>query len=354
MVLEEIEVKNFRNFENTIFTPGKKVNYIIGKNAQGKTNLIEAIYYQSIGKSFRTNHIKNLMNNKNDIFIRSVLTHNQVKYSLHIKANTNFKNILLNNKVVKIKDISKILKVILYYPSEINLLLKSPAHRRNLIDKSIFLHDSDYLDLHIDYLKCLKNRNLCLKQKKDSYIWTEKLISFSYDIVVRRIKYIDKINTIIFDNGEVFQNENYKIKYKILDLLNYKDKLKNELNNAKEKELKLGYTTYGQHTDSIEFHINNNNIDDYGSEGQKKTFLLLYKISQLSNFYNQEMYKPILILDDIKSETDSEREKILLEMLLSNCDQSFLTTLSRPAVYNKNYKYFNIDNGKLLESKGNK
>lgn len=353
MVLEEIEIQNFRNFDKTTFSPGKNVNYIIGKNAQGKTNLVEAIYYQSLGKSFRTNRIKTLMKNKNDFLIKTKINHNSVRYTLSIKANTDYKCILLNNKIAKIKEISKILKVVLYYPSEINILLKSPAHRRNLIDKSIFLHDSNYLDLHVDYLKCLKNRNLCLKQKKDSYIWTEKLVNFSYDIVSRRKKFIDKINSIFLCNSKIFHDENYKIKYKILDLLNYKDNLKSELNHANERELKLGYTTYGQHTDSIEFQVNNTNIEDYGSEGQKKTFLLLYKISQLSNFYTEERYRPILILDDIKSEIDSDREKLLFEMLLSNCDQSFLTTLSKPAIHIKNYKYFNINNGNLQEDKGN-
>lgn len=351
MLLEKIKIINFRNIDSLVYYPGKNVNYIIGDNAQGKTNFLEAIYFMAYGKSFRTNKINNLFNKKKYFYLSSDINNDNVCYSIDIKVNDIEKKIKLNNKRKKIKDISEKLNIILYFPSEINILLKSPSLRRNLLDKSIFLHDIKYLDLHIDYIKCLKNRNICLKENKDDYIWREKLIELSYHIVKKRIFYINRINEILFQNVDLFENEIYKIKYKNIDLDNYKININKEFDKTIKHEQKVGYTLLGQHTDNVTFHINNINIENYGSEGQKKTFLLLYKYSQLINFYNHKKFKPILLIDDISSEIDNKREKLLIEKLLLKCDQSFITSLNTPSFINKKANFFNINNGRLMSNK---
>lgn len=350
MVLEKIEIKKFRNIDSLICYPEKNINYIIGNNAQGKTNFLEAIYFLSYGKSFKTKNIKNIFNKENNFQISASLKYNNVEYFIDIKVNENEKKIKLNNKIEKIRNVSNKLNIILYFPSEINFLLKSPLLRRNLLDKSIFLHDINYLDLHLDYIKCLKNRNCCLKQNKDDYIWKEKLIELSYEIVKKRIFYITKINDIFLENVDIFKNEIYKIKYKNVDINNYIFNMRRDFDRIKRHEEKVGYTLLGQHTDNVTFYVNEKNIENYGSEGQKKTFLLLYKYSQLQNFYRHKKFKPILLIDDISSEIDKLREKLLIDKLLLNCDQSFITSLNDPPLNNKNANFF-ISNGKLISHK---
>lgn len=347
MFLEKIEIKEFRNIKSIVFYPEKNINYIIGNNAQGKTNFLEAIYFLAYGKSFRTNKLENLLNNNNFFQLEAIVKKNKVNYSINLTVKGLEKKVELNNKIKKIKDISDKLNVILYFPSEINFLLKSPSLRRNLLDKSIFLHDINYLDLHLDYIKCLKNRNLCLKENKDDYIWREKLIELSYNIVKKRLFYLDKINEVLMDNENIFKNEVYNIKYKNIDIDNYTNVMRNDFEKIRKSEEKVGYTLIGQHTDTIIFQLNEKNIDNYGSEGQKKSFLLLYKYSQLLNFFKHKKFKPILLIDDISSEIDNTREKKLIEKLLLNCEQSFITSLSKPSFTNKKANFFYINNGKI-------
>lgn len=352
MVFKNIEIKNFRNINDISFKPSDNKNFIIGDNAQGKTNIIESIYFLVFGKSFRTNNLTNLLNEKKKSVLNFSIIKNHVEYKINIKINKE-KNIEINGKKSKLKDISNLLKVVLYYPSEINFLLKSPSLRRNLIDKSIYLTDVNYSDLHLDYLKCLKNRNVCLKKNKDSYIWKEKLIDLSYEIVKKRILYVEKINKILYEFDSLIEGEIYQVSYKKKDISNYKEKLKSDFEKIEKKEEKLGYTLLGQHTDPVSLLLNNMDLDSIGSEGQKKSFLLLFKLAQISNLKNEIDVNPVLIIDDVNSEIDEKRQKILIYNLLSICDQSFITSLKVPSFYKEKDKIFYVNNGYIFENKEN-
>jgi len=350
MVVRKIIIENFRNLDSVYIEPSDFINFFVGDNAHGKTNLIEAIYFLAFGKSFRTNNFINLLNNKKKCIIKFTIFYNDVLHNLKVEIDKN-KVIEINGKKSTIKDVSNFFKVIIYYPSEINFLLKYPSLRRNLIDKSIFLLDTDYIDLHLNYLKCLKNRNICLKKNIDDYIWKEKIIELSYEIVKRRILYIEEINHNFFQYDSFIEGENYHIEYKKLDIINYINNLKNDFKKVENKEKKVGYTLLGQHTDSISFYINKMNLDIFGSEGQKKFFLLFYKYIQLIHFNKNKKYKPLLIIDDATSEIDNKREMFLINNLLSNCDQSFVTSLKKPSFYKEGDKIFFVNNGKIFDIK---
>ncbi|MFO7811927.1 MAG: DNA replication and repair protein RecF [Pelovirga sp.] len=352
MVVKKIEIKDFRNISYVNFEPSKNKNFIIGDNAQGKTNLIESIYFLVFGKSFRTNNLTNLLDGKKKSYLKFLLSHNNVQYNIEVQIDKE-KRIEINGKRSRIKDISNLLKVILYYPSEINFLLKNPSLRRNLIDKSIYLTDVDYSDLHLDYLKCLKNRNICLKENKDSYIWKEKLIDLSYQIVKKRINHINEINSILYKYNGLIEGENYKIDYKKIDLTTYKDKLRIDFKKIEKKEEKVGHTLLGQHTDSVTLSINNIDLDITGSEGQKKSFLIFLKFAQAVNLKNKKDFKPLFIIDDINSELDNKRQNVLIENLLNYCDQSFITSLNIPSFYKEKDKIFYVTNGNIFENKEN-
>jgi len=352
MVVKKIEIENFRNLDFVCFEPSAFLNFIVGDNAQGKTNIVESIYFLVFGKSYRTNNLKNLLNDKKKSILNFLILKNNVHYNIKIQIDRE-RNIEINGKKSKIKDVSNLLKIIIYFPSEINFLLKNPSLRRNLIDKSIYLIDVNYSDFHLNYMKCLKNRNICLKENKDSYVWKEKLIDLSYEIVKKRILYIQELNNILNEYDDYIKGEKYLIKYKKIDINNYKEKLRDDFNKIEKKEKTIGHTLLGQHTDSISFLINNIDLENFGSEGQKKTFLLFYKFAQVINFQNKKNYKPLLIIDDVTSEIDDIRENILIDNLLSNCDQSFITSLKVPSFYKEKDKIFYVNNGKILDSKEN-
>ncbi|MCF6266390.1 MAG: DNA replication and repair protein RecF [Desulfuromusa sp.] len=352
MYIKNIKINNFRNIENCNINPSKNLNFIYGKNAQGKTNFIESIFYSSLFKSFRTNKNINLINNKKEKFIINIniinnKVDNTLKVSLDSKKN---KEIIINNKKPENNFFYRFLNCIVYFPDEISYLKNYPLYRRNLIDRSIFYVDNEYINIFKKYLKCLKQRNIFLKIDDGKIdVWKDQLIEYAYLIISKRIKYIEKINNyfnILFKENEI--NEKYSIKYN-----NYDKKIKDslfkkfEINKLKEK--KYGYTLVGPHIDDFVFLINNNNINKYSSEGQKRSLLLSYKQAQLQDYKDNYDYYPILLFDDMGSELDSSRKTNIFNKILDNSGQVFITTMDIPDIDKSRAKIFEVNNGVISE-----
>lgn len=350
MFIKKIIINNFRNIEKCNIEPNNKLNILCGNNAQGKTNLIESIYYASIFKSFRTNKNINLINEgNNNLSIEFIISNNGVDNLLNIKFdNKNKKIILLNNKAPD-KYIYKNLNTIIYYPDEISLLKNYPSYRRNLIDRSIFFVANDYVDIYRKYLKCLKQRNIYLKtniKENNCDIWKEQLVEYGSIIIKQRINYIERINNYfnILSNNKVL-NENYKVQYENYKIENIKDQLAYKFNKNKEKELKYGYSLVGPHIEDFIFLVNDKDINKYSSEGQKRSLLLSYKQAQLLDYKDSCGYYPILLLDDIGTELDDTRRDKIYNKLLDDSGQVFITTINLPNICFDNTKIFNVKNG---------
>ena len=350
MLIKNIKINNFRNIDNCNIDPHKKLNILYGNNAQGKTNLIESIYYASIFKSFRTNKNSNLINDGNNNFnIEFIISNNEVDSILNIKFDSKNKKQILLNKKVPDKFIYKNLNTIIYYPDEISLLKNFPSYRRNLIDKSIFFVANDYLDTHRKYLKCLKQRNIYLKgnnQANTHDVWKDQLIEYGYIIIKKRIEYISRINNFfnVLSNNKIL-NENYKVKYENYKIKDIKDKLSEQFNKNKEKEFKYGYSLAGPHIEDFTFLVNDQDINKYSSEGQKRSLLLSYKQAQLLDYKDFCGYYPILLLDDIGTELDDTRRDKIYNKLLADSGQVFITTINLPNICFANTKVFNVKNG---------
>jgi len=352
MYIDKIKINNFRNIENTIINPNQKLNFIYGKNAQGKTNLIESIYFSSLYKSFRTNKNINLIyKNKNNLNIDLDVVNNNVNNNIKIYLdNKNKKNIIINNKKPDNNIFYKILNSIIYYPDEIIYLKTYPLYRRNLIDRSIFFINNDYIFLYKKYFKCLKQRNIFLKLKNNQNdIWRDKLIEYASLIINERIYYIDKINNILKNINNSKINESYFIKYKNYEKNNIKDYLFIEFKKNEKKEKEYGHTLVGPHIDDFIFTLNNNDINKYSSEGQKKSFLLCYKQAQLNLYKDKHGYYPILLLDDMGSELDLSRKTSFFYKILENSGQVFITTMDIPNIKDENIKIFKVNNGNFSE-----
>ncbi len=327
MFIENLRIDNFRNInkENLYFT--NKINFIIGNNAQGKTNFVESIYFSAFLKSFRSNKNIDLINKNIDFFkINLKVVDNKVKNIIKIYFSKEKKYIEVNGKK---PENYKYLNVVVFYPDEVNCISNFPSFRRNLIDKSIFYINYNYINIYRKYLRCLKQRNIFLKKNsKDEDYWKNQLINYGSEIIRERIKYISKINNIF--NGDFFKktnSENYTLKYSN----NYieetvEDQLTEEFSRKETRERQLGYTLAGPHKDDILFYLDDQPVESFASQGQKRSLVISYKTAQILDYKCVQGHYPVLILDDMTSELDTHRKNVLLENLLENSGQVFITS----------------------------
>ena len=352
MYITKIKIKNFRNIVNCSIDVDKKINFIYGNNAQGKTNLLETIYYSSLFKSFRTNKSTDLIKDKeNNLNININTVNNEVSNNLIIFLdNKKNKKIIINNKKPDNK-LYKVLNSIIYYPDEISYLKIYPSYRRNLIDRSIFYINNEYINLFKNYIKCLKQRNIYLKSNKNGYdVWKEQLVEYGYLIIKERLKYIERINTNfekIYNKNKII--ENYHIKYNKYNLISIKDDLIDKFKQYENKEKKYGYTLVGPHIDDFTFLVDNKNMNRFSSEGQKRSLLLSYKRAQLIDYKHIHGYYPILLFDDIGNELDSVRKKDIFEKIIDNSGQIFITTTDVTDVTDNANKVFKVISGDFSE-----
>lgn len=350
MFLKKLALKNFRNIHKMELKISERKNYFYGENGQGKTNIIEAIFIAAYMKSFRVNKNINLIGKYNNFSeIQLLIENNNVEYKLDINIFKSKKEVYINNKRCSYYDLYKLIKVIIYFPEEVVYVTNFPIHRRNLVDRSIFTYNQDYIFIYKKYLRYLKQRNSYFKIKSNDDLWLESLIEYSNLIVSERLNYITRINKIIhFLSSDFNLNENYYIEYDNFNKNNYKEEILNKYEKNKIREVKLGYTLFGPHTDNINIKLNNNILSFYASEGQKKTFLLLYKYAQIIDFIENHKINPILIIDDISSELDKNRENIILKKIVHEKCQSFITTTSH--VNDNESGFFEIYNGSVTST----
>lgn len=352
MYIKKLKINNFRNIKNCNFKTDNKLNIIVGRNAQGKTNILESIYYANFYKSFRTKNNKDLINIDSDHFFLDVDIRNG-SFDNNIKIGfdrLNNRKILFNNNKPLSSEIYNIINTIIYYPSEINSLLVNPSFRRNLIDRSIFFIEIDYIEIIKKYNKVLKQRNSFLKNFEGEYDpWVDQLIDLSKVIVSKRINYVNRINLKfeeLYSKKDI--DEKYSIKYK-----NYNDNiidyLHSQYKSLKEKEYRYGYTLFGPHVDDFNFFINGKNIKKYSSEGQKKYLLLSFKYAQLLDYFDRYKYYPIMLYDDYFSELDSDRQKLYFEKIFENSGQIFMTSTKMMDNVPFSHKLVTIEDGLISD-----
>ncbi len=342
MIVNSIDLTNFRNIKKEKLSFSDNVNYIIGENAQGKSNLIEAIYFSSILKSYRTNKNIDLINNNEDYFKTSLnvetLTSNKLECFLNKK---NSKEVKINNKKPTRYQLYDLLTCILFFNDEISYLKFYPNYRRNFIDRSIFNIENEYLDIVKKYEKVLKQRNADLKNNQEKDIWVDQLIKFGCQIIEKRKSYIKRLNIIINRNSDI---EKFKISYNFCEINNVSDYLYEKFSRLKIKEKSVGYTLFGPHTDDFNFLVNDHDFRKYSSEGQKLSFLLSLKYSQLTDFETMKRQSPVLIFDDIGKELDLKRKKVIFNKFFNKNCQIFITSTNIDC-FTEDSKTFRVEQG---------
>lgn len=367
MIIKNIKLKNFRNYENLDFVLNNRLNIIIGNNAQGKTNILESIYFLSLTKSFFAVNDKVVIK-KNCLYARidGIITSNNGCNNLSILVNNYGKYLKIGNKEIKkSSDYLGYLKVILFSPDNIRLLKEGPSIRRRFLNIEISQLSKRYIVILNQFNDLLKQRNEYLKNIRNSLvdkdymlILNQKFAELAYQIYNFRNDFIVEINKRIKDIYKSIINiDNIEIKY-ITDIkLNDKETMINEiidrLDRNYDKEILYGSTLIGPQRDDFCILLNGNDISSYGSQGQMRIAILSVKLSEIDIIFNKFGEYPVILLDDIFSELDVDKRNKLIKYL--NCDKQVIITTTDIENINEelvnNAKLFKIDNGKVIETR---
>lgn len=363
MYLQSLKLLHFRNYDHLEVQFHPNLNIFHGKNGAGKTNLVEAIYVLALTKSFRSG------NDRIMISMDSTLSKIEGEVSILNKPSNNYrifitkdgKKVKINkNKVTRLSEYISKIPIVLFHPDDLKIIKDTPSTRRKQLNISISQFNLDYLKNLSVYNKLLKQRNSYLKKimvnANQSYeyldILTEKLVVYGQKVYLERQEFLSQINqhiNVLYEKITGIQG--LEIRY----YSDYSEKSREQLlkmyQNSLKKDLAFGKTTLGIHTDDICFCLNQQELKDYGSEGQQKNAVIAYKLGELELLQSILGYYPILILDDLFSELDKEKIGKIFHML-KNEVQTFITTTELSQIdpfVNDCYKSFEISLGNVVE-----
>ncbi len=366
MKITKINLVGFRNYSNISITFGKNMNIFVGDNAQGKTNILEAITILALTKSHRIGVNPNIiMFGKEKCKISGVVKKDKIISKLEIDIINDEKKLKVNKTDIrKVADYISYLNVIIFTPDDLEIIKGSPNVRRNLLNIQLSQISKEYIKYYNEYNKLLKTRNEYLKILFNNSIAdinyldiiTDKLIEKAVFIYQKRKEYIDLINLHI-DEFYFNISGDYGVSVKYIPNVNLEEydsesirkKLKHTYKKNYAKELNYGMTIYGPHRDDFYFEYNGMDLKYFGSQGQQKLAVLSFKLSEIFIFKDFCGTAPVLLLDDIFSELDIKKRNKLLKIINNDDIQSIITTTD---LKNINKKY--VENAFVFEvRKGN-
>lgn len=353
MYIKKIKLNNFRNYLNQEINFEKEINIIFGDNAQGKTNILEAIFISAIGKSFRAKKDKELIKigeEKASIEIEYKKTDRVGNIKIEIDDK---KTIYINGiKQKKLSDLLGNINIVIFNPDDIEILKDGPAKRRKFLDIMISQLRPKYIYNLNMYLKVLEQRNNYLRQIKYENkneelleIWDEKLAEYAEYIYNYRIQFINKIKNKIVNIHNKITEEKEKIEINYISDFNNKNQFIEDLKKSRKIDIIKGYTTKGIHRDDFIVNINGKQVNIYGSQGQNRTAILSLKLSELEVIYDEIGEYPILLLDDFMSELDKKRRKSFIESIKNA--QVLITCTDDINIENTKCGKFNVIKGSI-------
>lgn len=330
MHVNKLRLINYRNYDNLSIDLNKKINVFVGKNAQGKTNLLESIYLCAMGKSFRTNRDREIINfNKKQAYVGADISVGNFEKFIEIKMERNKTKIIRVNKteLKNYKELYSGLNIVVFSPDDLRLVKEGPQERRSFLDMEISQIKPVYKYNISRYNKVLYQRNNILKTnkfKKDISnileIFDLQLVKLGTEIILKRSKYVSELSKIsnVIHKKITLSKEDLELNY--ITNIDMKDSRKNiekkylnDLQKNINKDLELGSTGLGPHRDDIDMKINGNDLKVYGSQGQQRTVVLSIKLSEVELIKEQRNIYPVLLLDDVFSELDEERRRYLIQ-----------------------------------------
>lgn len=364
MLIEGLKLNNFRNISDSFIEPNPRFNIFWGKNGHGKTNILEAIYLLSAMKSFRPQSNQDLIQfNQSSAILEAKVDRGGSERLIKLAIGERGKKVFLNGQPVRnLKNFFGSINVVMFGPEDVRLLKGSPSRRRRFIDRAIFGAYPGYAFLTQQYEEVLKQRNALLKEgrKIDPVLlstYDEQFVQFGSEIITRRLRFLeDFIPTLettfkeIFDasfHAEIFYESKWLGSEKNeIDIANC---LERELARTRDEERDRRHTVVGPHRDDLGALLNGKSLKIYGSQGQHRGFVLAMKIAEIRFLKARFHFSPILLLDDVSSELDRDRNKFLFDFIRTQMNgQVFITTTHRDHILiGENFSSWEIQEGRL-------
>lgn len=359
MILQKLSLLNYKNFESKAFDFDSKINCFVGLNGVGKTNVLDAIYHLSFGKSyFNPITTQNIKHGEDFFVIEGMYLKNESDEKVVVSAKKGQKKIIKRNGKAyeKFSEHIGFLPLVIISPSDRDLIIEGSDTRRKFMDGVISQSDTHYLKTLISYNKVVAQRNSLLKYfavnntfNQDTLdIYNDQLNTLGNEVFEKRTAFIKEFYPIFIKQYQSISNEN-----EVVDLV-YKSHLQDgelksqlELNIAKDRAVQ--YTTVGTHKDDLYFEISGHPIKKFGSQGQQKSFLIALKLAQFEFIKKQSKLTPILLLDDIFDKLDEQRVAQIISLVDNeNFGQLFISdthadrTESVIKKVHQSYKMFNL------------
>lgn len=359
MIIRSIELKNFRNYEELQLQLDHGTNILFGDNAQGKTNILESAYVSGTTKSHKGSRDKEMIRfGESESHIRTIVEKNGMEYQIdmHLKKNRS-KGIAINRiPIKKASELFGILNIVFFSPEDLNIIKNGPSDRRRFLDSEICQLDKIYLSDLTKYNKILNQRNKLLKDitfhpdlEATLPVWDMQLVSYGRRIIKRRKQFVEELNEIIFDIHKRISGDREEL------LLQYEPSIdeaffEDELDRAKDKDRRYCQTSVGPHRDDISFFIRDIDIRRFGSQGQQRTCALSLKLAEIELVKRSIHDTPVLLLDDVLSELDSNRQNYLLNSIHNI--QTVITCTGLDEFVKNRFRIdrvFQVINGKVYE-----
>ncbi|MBF7123434.1 DNA replication/repair protein RecF [Pediococcus pentosaceus] len=372
MYLKTLELHNFRNYADLVVEFGSGINVLLGENAQGKTNLLESIYFLALTRSHRTNSDRDLISWKTKAArVSGSVQKEHTVTPLEINLSSKGKNAKVNHlEQSRLSQYVGQLNVILFAPEDLSIVKGSPAVRRKFIDMEFGQMSSKYLYNSAQYRSVLKQRNQYIKQlqfnpKGDQVyldVLSDQLAAHGAEIIFQRIQFLKKLEKWSQEVHKEISQGKEKLSFQYVspissDQADTTEKIYAALQalfqKQREKELQQGKTLVGPHLEDVRFMVNDKNVSTFGSQGQQRTTALSVKLAEIDLMKEETGEYPVLLLDDVLSELDDSRQTHLLTAI-QNKVQTFITTTSLSGVAQQLINephVFNIDHGVLMQSK---
>ncbi len=361
MYIDGLQLNNYRNYGSLRlgFSPG--LNVFTGANAQGKTNLLEAVYFCSIGRSMRTPKDKELIRwgqERANIVATIVGRGGKNKVQIVLDKKENKRVAIGGAQVHKLGELMGVIMTVLFSPDEIAIIKEAPGDRRRFMDIAICQLSRAYFYLLSRFNKTLAQRNRLLKSKADGDtldVWDSQLATVGAKVIKTRRGFIKRLGLLAEKSHEYLTSgkEKLSLGYESVDGETESEIYENlliELKKSRERDLLHGFTHIGPQTDDFSALIDGIDARKYGSQGQQRTVALSLKLAQLDLFYEETGEYPLLLLDDVFSELDAERQGKLISRLSKH--QTIITCThieERLKDYFSSAKFFKVENGVISE-----
>lgn len=370
MLIEAIRLRNFRNIAEALVEPHPRFNVLWGANGQGKTNFLEAVYLLSAVKSFRPQTNATLVKfGEQEAMLEAKIDRGGWERIVRLDITERGKKVFLNNNPVRnLSDFFGTVNVVVFGPEDIQILKGSPSERRRFVDRAIFNAQPGYAVEADNYEEVLRQRNALLKSRTVDRVlletYDEQLVQYGADVMQRRLDFLAEFRPILRSTFQSIFDESfeadvrYDVRWAEALLIEPPPRVELErmivegIRRTRDEERDRGFTCVGPHRDDLETTMNGRDVKSFASQGQHRAFVLAMKIAEIRYLEERFHFAPILLLDDVSSELDQERNRYLFDFLRHRAEgQVFITTTHRDYILlEQDVATYHVDRGAIAPS----